>query len=181
VSFDALSLVLHDPATNVMRLHVLVTSVSLAFPFTMDLSPDDDPAGLVPVLNYHRVLPSIDDPNRTISPTSIRKIITSQNTSSICNWARAARHFVSISPRRYLDWVNGVPLKVGFDEHVLNRTSTRLCRPFLCRKPVSDLPRGVFEGAEPMCNFFFHKRLRQAQTGRPVERKSPGRRDRILK
>ena len=47
VSFDALSLVLHDTATNVMRLHVLVTSESLASPFTMDLSPDDDPAGLV--------------------------------------------------------------------------------------------------------------------------------------
>jgi formate hydrogenlyase transcriptional activator len=47
VSFDALSLVLHDTATNVMRLHVLVTSESLASPFTIDLSPDDDPAGLV--------------------------------------------------------------------------------------------------------------------------------------
>jgi formate hydrogenlyase transcriptional activator len=47
VSFDALSLVLHDTGTNVMRLHVLVTSESLASPFTMDLSPDDDPAGMV--------------------------------------------------------------------------------------------------------------------------------------
>ena len=47
VSFDSLSLVLHDTATNVMRLHVLVRSESLASPFTMDLPPDDDPAGLV--------------------------------------------------------------------------------------------------------------------------------------
>jgi formate hydrogenlyase transcriptional activator len=47
VSFDSLSLVLHDIATNLMRLHVLVVSEALEDPFTMDLSPDDDPAGLV--------------------------------------------------------------------------------------------------------------------------------------
>ena len=47
VSFDSLSLVLHETTTNVMRLHVLVSAESLASPLTMDLSPDDDPAGLV--------------------------------------------------------------------------------------------------------------------------------------
>jgi formate hydrogenlyase transcriptional activator len=47
VSFDSLSLVLHDSATNVMHLHILVVSESPFEPFTMDLSPDDDPAGYV--------------------------------------------------------------------------------------------------------------------------------------
>jgi formate hydrogenlyase transcriptional activator len=47
VSFDALSLVLHDAATNVMRLHVLEASEPPASPFTIVLSPDDDPAGMV--------------------------------------------------------------------------------------------------------------------------------------
>src|SRR4029078_97953 len=47
VSFDALSLVLHDTATNVMRLHVIEHSEHLEKPFTMVLSPDDDPAGMV--------------------------------------------------------------------------------------------------------------------------------------
>jgi formate hydrogenlyase transcriptional activator len=47
ISFDALSLVLHDPATNVMRLHVIELAKPLATPFTLVLSPDDDPAGLV--------------------------------------------------------------------------------------------------------------------------------------
>ncbi len=47
VNFHALSLVLHDVATNVMRLHVIEHSEHLDKPFTMILSPDDDPAGLV--------------------------------------------------------------------------------------------------------------------------------------
>ena len=47
VSFDALSLVLHDTATGMMRLHVIEHSETLEKPFTMVLSPDDDPAGLV--------------------------------------------------------------------------------------------------------------------------------------
>jgi formate hydrogenlyase transcriptional activator len=47
VSFDALSLVLHDTATNVMRLHVLELPEPLPSPSTITLSPDDDPAGLV--------------------------------------------------------------------------------------------------------------------------------------
>src|SRR4051812_29383875 len=47
VAFDALSLVLHDPATNHMRLHVLEFSGQVPAGFTIDLDPDDDPAGLV--------------------------------------------------------------------------------------------------------------------------------------
>lgn len=47
VGFDTLSLVLHDAATNVMRLHVIELAEAHATPFTMVLSPDDDPAGLV--------------------------------------------------------------------------------------------------------------------------------------
>jgi formate hydrogenlyase transcriptional activator len=47
LSFDALSLVLHDAATNLMRLHVLEYSEPLPAPLTIVLSPDDDPAGLV--------------------------------------------------------------------------------------------------------------------------------------
>ena len=47
VSFDVLSLVLHEPATKVMRLHVIEHSFTLEKPYTMVLSPDDDPAGLV--------------------------------------------------------------------------------------------------------------------------------------
>jgi hypothetical protein len=47
VSFDSFSLVLHDTASNVMRLHVLVSPDWQGDPFIMDLNPDDDPAGLV--------------------------------------------------------------------------------------------------------------------------------------
>lgn len=45
--YDALSLVLHDAATNMMRLHVLETSESAARGIEIALRPDDDPAGLV--------------------------------------------------------------------------------------------------------------------------------------
>ncbi|MBV8780275.1 MAG: sigma 54-interacting transcriptional regulator, partial [Phycisphaerae bacterium] len=47
VNFDALSLVLHDSATNVMRLHLIELAEALATPITIVLSPDDDPAGWV--------------------------------------------------------------------------------------------------------------------------------------
>jgi formate hydrogenlyase transcriptional activator len=48
VRFDALSLVLHDAATNTMRLHVLETLIEpVDSPLAIVLDPDDDPAGLV--------------------------------------------------------------------------------------------------------------------------------------
>src|SRR5512134_3654570 len=47
VGFDALSLVLHDAATNTMRLHVLEAGELVESPLEIVLSPDDDPAGLV--------------------------------------------------------------------------------------------------------------------------------------
>jgi formate hydrogenlyase transcriptional activator len=47
VCFDALSLVLHEPATNSMRLHVLETSEPASPNTVIVLPPEDDPAGLV--------------------------------------------------------------------------------------------------------------------------------------
>jgi formate hydrogenlyase transcriptional activator len=47
VAFDVLSLVLHDPSTKLMRLHVIECAFVLKEPYTMVLSPEDDPAGLV--------------------------------------------------------------------------------------------------------------------------------------
>ncbi len=47
VQFDALSLVLHEPATNTMRLHVLKTSEPIPDPLVMVLPVEDDPAGMV--------------------------------------------------------------------------------------------------------------------------------------
>jgi len=45
--FDALCVVLHDAATNTMRLHVLETGEPIAPGFEIVLRPEDDPAGLV--------------------------------------------------------------------------------------------------------------------------------------
>jgi formate hydrogenlyase transcriptional activator len=47
VHFDFLSVVLHDAATNTMRLHVLEASEPVSPRPTIVLPPDDDPAGLV--------------------------------------------------------------------------------------------------------------------------------------
>ena len=47
VRFDALSLVLHDAATDTMRLHVLEAREPVGSPLEIVLSPDDDPAGWV--------------------------------------------------------------------------------------------------------------------------------------
>jgi formate hydrogenlyase transcriptional activator len=47
VQFDALSVVLHDAATNTMRLHVLEASEPVKSPIVIVLNPEDDPAGLV--------------------------------------------------------------------------------------------------------------------------------------
>jgi len=47
VQSDALSVVLHDAATNMMRLHVLETGEPRASGLEIALRPEDDPAGLV--------------------------------------------------------------------------------------------------------------------------------------
>ena len=45
--FDALCLVLHDAATNMMRLHVLAAFERVESPFLLVHNPEDDPAGMV--------------------------------------------------------------------------------------------------------------------------------------
>jgi formate hydrogenlyase transcriptional activator len=47
VHFDFLSLVLHEAATDSLRLHVLETGELVEPGFEIDLRPEDDPAGLV--------------------------------------------------------------------------------------------------------------------------------------
>src|SRR5690348_9360835 len=47
VQFDALSLVLHDAATDTMHLHVLETCQRVESPFVIVLKTEDDPAGFV--------------------------------------------------------------------------------------------------------------------------------------
>jgi len=47
VRFDALSLVLHDAASDTMRMHVLEASVPVRPALEIVLRPDDDPAGWV--------------------------------------------------------------------------------------------------------------------------------------
>ncbi len=47
VPFDGLALVLHDAASNVMRLHILETSEPVQLPPAASFPVEDDPAGLV--------------------------------------------------------------------------------------------------------------------------------------
>ena len=47
VAFDALSLVLHEAATDTMHLHVLETWEPVSPRLVLGLRPEDDPAGLV--------------------------------------------------------------------------------------------------------------------------------------
>ena len=47
VQFDGLAVVLHDAATNTMRLHFLEASEPIKSPLVIVLNPEDDPAGLV--------------------------------------------------------------------------------------------------------------------------------------
>src|ERR1700740_2753578 len=47
VDFDFLTLVLHDPVRNVMRLHILETDHPTDAPIGKELSVDDHPSGLV--------------------------------------------------------------------------------------------------------------------------------------
>src|ERR1700686_892414 len=47
VDFDFLTLILHDPARNVMRLHILETEQPTEKPIGMDLPVDGHPSGWV--------------------------------------------------------------------------------------------------------------------------------------
>jgi formate hydrogenlyase transcriptional activator len=47
LQFDGLALVLHEAATNTMRMHVLETSEPIPDPLVIVLPVNDDPAGLV--------------------------------------------------------------------------------------------------------------------------------------
>ena len=47
VSFDYLSMVLHEAANNTMRLHLLEAAEPVPGPLVIVLSVEDDPAGLV--------------------------------------------------------------------------------------------------------------------------------------
>src|ERR1700741_4225850 len=47
VDFDFLTLILHDPVRNVMRLHILETDHPTDAPIGKELSVDDHPSGLV--------------------------------------------------------------------------------------------------------------------------------------
>jgi formate hydrogenlyase transcriptional activator len=64
VQFDALSVVLHDAATNTMRLHVLEAAIAVESQFTIVLNPQDDPAGLVWQTQQPHITSSVEDLRR---------------------------------------------------------------------------------------------------------------------
>jgi formate hydrogenlyase transcriptional activator len=64
VRFDYLSLVLHEAATDTMRLHVLETCESVPSGFSIVLPPQDDPAGLVWQTQQPLITASVDELRR---------------------------------------------------------------------------------------------------------------------
>src|SRR5690242_1731591 len=60
VQFDALSLVLHDPTTELMRRHILEASDHISPP-PFNLHLDDDPAGMVWQTQRPFVTAQVDD------------------------------------------------------------------------------------------------------------------------
>ena len=64
VRFDYLSLVLHEAATNTMRLHVLEAAENLSEPFVLVLPVDDDPAGLVWQTQQPLIIATMDELTR---------------------------------------------------------------------------------------------------------------------
>ena len=64
VHFDAVSLVLHEPADNTMRLHVLETSEPVPPGTVIVLSVEDDPAGLVWQTQQPLIMSSEDELSR---------------------------------------------------------------------------------------------------------------------
>ena len=64
VQFHALSLVLHDAASNTMRLHLLETGERVESPLLIVLHPDEDPAGTVWQTQRPMVTSNISDLRR---------------------------------------------------------------------------------------------------------------------
>lgn len=64
VHYDALSLVIHDVATNMMRLRVLETDVPVEAGFEIDLRAEDDPAGLVWQTQQPLIVSKLDELRR---------------------------------------------------------------------------------------------------------------------
>jgi hypothetical protein len=82
----------------------------------------------MPVFNYHRVLPPVDDPNDKNGPEEYAKQHNIFEDRFKAQLALLAKHkFQSVTPTNYRAWVNGAPLKVGYDEHVLRDGE----RPFM--------------------------------------------------
>ena len=64
IEFDFLTLVLHDPAKNVMRLHVLETEIPLEKPTGTEVSMEDSPSGWVWENQQPYVIPSLQEETR---------------------------------------------------------------------------------------------------------------------
>lgn len=62
--FDALSLVLHEPTADIMRLHVLEMREPLSSKPVIDLRPEDDAAGLVWQTQQPLITSSVDELKR---------------------------------------------------------------------------------------------------------------------
>ena len=63
VEFNALSVVLHDPATDMMRRHILEASEQISPP-PFNLAPDDDPAGMVWQTQKPLIISQLDELSR---------------------------------------------------------------------------------------------------------------------
>ena len=62
--FDYLSLVMHEAASNTMRLHLLETSESIPAGTVIVLQPEEDPAGLVWQTQEPLITSSVDELRR---------------------------------------------------------------------------------------------------------------------
>lgn len=63
VQFDALSVVLHDPATGTMRRHILEANDNVSPP-PFNLPPDEDPAGMVWQRQQPLIISKVDELSR---------------------------------------------------------------------------------------------------------------------
>jgi formate hydrogenlyase transcriptional activator len=64
IDFDFLTLVLHDPVKNVMRLHVLETEIPLEKPTGTEVSIEDSPSGWVWENQQPYVIPNLEEETR---------------------------------------------------------------------------------------------------------------------